>query len=188
MAQTTFIALLRGINVTGHNRISMPELRVLAAGLGLADARTYIQSGNLVFRAAGRVADLEGQLEAAIQRQFGLKIPVIARRAADWAEYIGHYPFSAEAESVPTQVILALSKAMPKPGVVDGLRERAAAGERIVQQGDAIWIHYAGGFGRSKLTPSLLDRLAGSPVTTRNWRTVLAIAGLISPATGLRGS
>jgi uncharacterized protein (DUF1697 family) len=71
--------------------------------------------------------------------------------------------------------MLALSKAAPHRDAVDGLHERAANGERITQVGDAIWIHYAGGVARSKLSPALLDRLVGSPVTGRNWRTVLKL-------------
>ena len=58
---------------------------------------------------------------------------------------------------------------------MEGLREHALSGERIVQVGDGLWIHYAGGVGRSKLSPALLDRLVGSPVTARNWRTVLKL-------------
>ena len=55
------------------------------------------------------------------------------------------------------------------------LQAYAAGGERITQVGDALWIHYPNGSGRSKLSPALLDRLAGSPVTTRNWRTALKL-------------
>lgn len=71
--------------------------------------------------------------------------------------------------------MLALSKAPPKRDMLDGLRERTARGERIVQVGDALWIHYGRGVAKSKLLPGLLDRLVGSPVTTRNWRTVLKL-------------
>jgi uncharacterized protein (DUF1697 family) len=71
--------------------------------------------------------------------------------------------------------MLALSKAPPNPGAVEGLRERAAGGECVAQAGDALWIHYGAGVAGSKLTPALLDRLVGSPVTTRNWRTVLKL-------------
>jgi uncharacterized protein (DUF1697 family) len=71
--------------------------------------------------------------------------------------------------------MLALSKAPPKQDAVEGLREHALSGERIVQVGDALWIHFEGGVARSKLSPTLLDRLIGSVVTARNWRTVLKL-------------
>jgi uncharacterized protein (DUF1697 family) len=175
---TPFLALLRGINVGGRNMIPMAELRSLAGGLGWTDVQSYVQSGNLIFSAAGPAGAREEELEAAVQQRFGRVIPVIVRSGAQWSEYVAGNPLRAEAERIPKQVILALSKATPRPGAVEGLSERAASGERIVQQGDAIWIHYGGGFAKSKLTPALLDRLAGSPVTTRNWRTVLKLGSM----------
>src|SRR3990172_5118808 len=106
MRTSTFIALLRGINITGHNKIPMTELRALAADLGWADPRTYIQSGNLVFRAAGGPADLAAGLEGAIRRQFGLTIPVIVRAAADWSGYVTGNPFPEASQAEPNVVIL----------------------------------------------------------------------------------
>ena len=75
--------------------------------------------------------------------------------------------------------MLALCGAPPNEDAVDLLLHRAADGERITRVGDALWIHYAGGAGRSKLSPAILDRAAGSPVTTRNWRTVLKLAEMV---------
>jgi len=175
MSRRTFIALLRGINVGGHNKVPMAELRALAEELGWAEVRSYVQSGNLVFEAEGEPASLEAELERAIERTFELSIAVIVRAAADWPAYVAGNPFPGASESAPNAVMLALSKAPPKSGAVEGLLERAAGGERVERVGDALWIHYAGGSGRSKLSPALLDRLVGSPVTTRNWRTVLKL-------------
>lgn len=175
MSRTTFIALLRGINVGGGNRVPMADLRALCEGLGWEEVRTYIQSGNLLFAAAGKPARLEAALEEAIEGEFGLAIPVIVRAGADWPGYVAANPFPKASESEPNRVMLALSKKPPAAGAVERLRERAAAGERIERAGGALWIHYAGGSARSKLSPSVLDRLAGSPVTTRNWRTVLEL-------------
>lgn len=173
-----FVALLRGINVSGHNGVPMAELRSLCVGLGWGDVQTYIQSGNVVFRADGAAAALEEELERAIERRFGFPVPVMVRAAADWPGYVEGNPYPEASGAEPNRVMLALSKAPPKEGAVEGLRERAADGERIARVGDALWIHYAGGSGKSKLTPALLDRLVGSPVTTRNWRTVLRLGEL----------
>lgn len=175
MGLDTFIALLRGINVSGRNKIPMPELRSLCAGLGWQDVQSYIQSGNLVFQAGTTPANLEADLERAIERRFGLSIPVIIRAGADWPAYLKGNPYPEASQSEPNLVLLALSKAPPNREAVEGLRERALNGERIVQVGDALWIHYRGGVGKSKLSPALLDRLVGSPVTGRNWRTVLKL-------------
>jgi uncharacterized protein (DUF1697 family) len=175
MPPSTFIALLRGINVTGHNKIAMSDLRSLCANIGWTDVQSYIQSGNLVFSAAGSLASLEAELEQAIELRFGLTIPVIVRTAADWPVYIQSNPFPDESDREPNLVLLALSKSPPHQDAAPLLQDRAANGERIVQAGDALWIHYPDGVGRSKLSPALFDRLVGSPVTARNWRTVLRL-------------
>ena len=175
MRLVTFIALLRGINVGGHNLIPMPELRSLCGDLGWGDVQTYIQSGNLVFKAPAAPARLEADLEGAIERRFGFPISIIVRAAADWPAYVRGNPYPDESEGEPNRVMLALAKAPPKPDALENLRRRADSGERIAQVGDALWLHYKDGIGKSKLTPVLLDRLVGSPVTARNWRTVLKL-------------
>lgn len=173
----SYIALLRGVNVGGRNMVPMAGLRELCTGLGWADVRTYVQSGNVVFRAAAAARTLETQLERALVRQFELSVAVIVRSAADWQSYVDANPFEAESQREPNLVMLALAKRRPDADAV-ALLEARATGERIARTGDALWIHYANGAGRSKLTPGLLDRSVGSPVTTRNWRTVLKLREL----------
>lgn len=178
MPAAGFIALLRGINVSGRNKIPMPELRAVCAELGWRDVQTYIQSGNLLFGADAPAAQLEAELEQAITRRFELSIPVIVRAAAGWPAYVRGNPFPKASEREPNLVMLTLSKAPPRPGALEGLRERAAGGERLAQVGDALWVHYPAGAGATKLSPAVFDRLVGSPVTARNWRTVLKLAEL----------
>lgn len=175
MSPKIFIALLRGINVSGRNKIPMSELRSLCADLGWKNVQSYIQSGNLVFQANAAAVKLETALEQAIQRQFGLSIPIVVRAAAGWSGYVKDNPFPKESQSEPNHVMLALSKAAPKADAAEMLQERAVNGERIVQIGDALWVHYAAGVADSKLSPALFDRRVGSPVTARNWRTVLKL-------------
>jgi len=175
MKSEGFIALLRGINVGGNNPVPMTRLCSLCADIGWRDVRNYIQSGNLVFAAKGTPATLEKKLERAIQKEFGLAIAVIVRPAARWPGYIKSNPFSAVSKKEPKAVMLGLSKSPPRPDAVGLLRERAANGEHIEQTGDALWIHFRDGMARTKLSPALFDRLAGSPVTLRNWRTVLKL-------------
>lgn len=175
MRSITYIALLRGINVGGHNKIPMAELRSLCAELGWSNVQSYIQSGNLVFNATAKTIALEADLEKGIERRFGLSIAVVVRTADAWETYIGDNPFPEESATESNHVMLALAKKPPKPDAAEALNERAANGERVVRVGDALWIHYAEGAGKSKLSPALFDRLAGSPVTARNWRTVLKL-------------
>lgn len=173
---STQIALLRGINVGGHNKIKMAELRSLCGEIGWADTQSYIQSGNLVFSASGKRADLEAELERRIEDRFGLAIPVIVRAATDWSKCLSSNPFPEASAKEPNHVLLLLSKARPQADVVAELRARATGGELIERAGDALWVHFGGGVAGSKLTAALLDRLVGSTVTSRNWRTVLKLA------------
>lgn len=170
------VALLRGINVGGNNRVPMAELRELAVELGWSDVETYIQSGNLLFRGPGELPTLEAELEAAIERRFGFAVPTVVRSRRAWAAYVAGNPLVEASRVEPKLVHLALAKRPPAAGAVEALRARAADGERIEGVADALWIHYPQGAGRSKLTPTLFDRLAGSPVTARNWNTVLELA------------
>jgi uncharacterized protein (DUF1697 family) len=171
----SYVALLRGINVSGRNTIRMADLRSLCADLGWQDVQTYIQSGNVVFRAAGTAPTLERDLERAIERTLKLSVPGLVRSAAEWGDYVRGNPFPEVSESEPNRVMLLISKARPHADAVEELRKRAADGERIERVGDTLWIHFAGGAGQSRLSPALFDRLVGSVITTRNWRTVVKL-------------
>jgi len=174
-----WIALLRGVNVGGHNKIPMAELREMCSDMGWQNVATYLQSGNVLFGAEGTMSAIEKQLTEAIASRFGHRIHVIARPAAAWPLYIELNPFPEEAESEPNHVMLVLAKQALAPDAADQLNKYAASGESIVQRTDSLWVHYPSGQSRSKINPTLLDRLAGSPVTTRNWRTVLKISDMI---------
>jgi uncharacterized protein (DUF1697 family) len=175
-----FIALLRGINVVGRNKIPMAELRAHCSAGGWPDATTYIASGNIILSGTGPARKLEEDLEKLIQRRFGLQIPAIVRRAADWPAIIEANPFPKISSKAPSAVLIAFSKRPPHADAVDRLRERAAGGEKLEQAGNVIWVYYANGVGGSKLSPSLFDRFVGSPVTARNWNTVLKLGELSS--------
>jgi uncharacterized protein (DUF1697 family) len=182
MRHSSLIALLRGINVGGNRKLPMAELRSICTDLGWTDVQSYIQSGNLIFRSSAEPARLETDLEKAIEHRFGFSVAVLVRAGEELPGYVAGNPFPDESERQPNRVMLALSKRPPNAGAVDELERRATAGERVVQVGDAIWIHYPGGSGPSKLSPGLLDRVTGSPVTTRNWRTVLKLQEMIRAA------
>jgi uncharacterized protein (DUF1697 family) len=182
--ETLFVALLRGINVGGRNRVPMAELRAACTEVGWGEVRTHVQSGNLVLRAAATAAGVEGELERLVNARFGLVIPVMARSAADWAGLMRGNPFPEASRAEPQKVMLGLAKAPLRTGAVEALRERAAAGERVEAAGEGLWIHFPEGAGTSKLSPALLDRLAGSPVTLRNWRTVVALGEMTGAGAG----
>jgi uncharacterized protein (DUF1697 family) len=174
------VALLRGVNVGGHRRVPMADLRDLATGLGFGDVATYVASGNLVYATDLGPAAAAAGLAGAIERRFGFPVDVVARTAAQWGRHAKGCPFPAAAAREPGRVLLVLSRDAPSRDGVAALAGWAAAGERVASAAGAVWIHYAGGVGRSKLTPALLDRLLGSPCTARNWTTVVALRALLA--------
>jgi len=169
-----FIVLLRGVNVGGNRKLPMAELRAAAVAAGLSDVETYIQSGNLVFSAAG-AAEAEAAVETLIDKHFGLTVEAIARSARRWSDYAGAAPFP-DADARGNLVHLGLSKKSPGPDIAALLAERAMHGERIVVADDAIWIDFSDGVSNTKLTPAFIDKVVGSTVTMRNWRTVRKLA------------
>ena len=173
-----YVALLRAVNVGGC-KLPMAELREVCAGLGWEKVATYIQSGNVVFDAAGQPAALEAALEQAVTDRFGFERPVIVRSAKQWADYAAGSPFPDEEATRANVLLLGLAKAPVAAGAAEALEARGAAGEQVRQERDALWFFFPDGSGTSKLTPSAIDKAAGSPVTTRNWRTVLKLQEML---------
>lgn len=176
---TRFVALLRGINVGGTRKLPMAELRTQAGKLGWRDVATYIQSGNLVFTATGKAPALEAELETALARHFGFEVPTLVRSAREWNALVAANPLPELAEADSAHLLVGLTKAKPRKEALAELRARAQGKERVELAGGALWLHYADGVARSKLTPAVLDRCVGSTVTARNWRTVQELASML---------
>jgi uncharacterized protein (DUF1697 family) len=174
------LAFLRGINVGGNKLIPMAELRALASGLGFGDVETFIQSGNLIFTTTLATAAVEAALERAIAKKFGFTVDVVARTGAQWRRYAGGLPFADAAAERPHLLHLGLAKAAVRAGAAEALGPYAKAGERVHTEDDCLWIDYASGVARSKLSPTVLDRAVGSTVTARNWRTVQKLTELVT--------
>lgn len=175
----TLVFLLRGINVGGHKKVPMAELRALATQLGFDTPRTYIQSGNLIGTTASPPAVVVEALEASLVSHFGFPVDVVVRTATEWLEIAGGGPFpDAEAER-PRQLHVGFAKRPALPQAERNLAGYLRGSERVAISGDVAWIDYAGGTARSKLTPKVLDRTLGAVVTCRNWRTVQKIADMI---------
>ncbi|MCA9630383.1 MAG: DUF1697 domain-containing protein [Myxococcales bacterium] len=173
-----YIALFRGINLGGHKKLPMARLRELCESLGFTSVRTYIQSGNLALRAKLDQPSLEQAIEESVAQEFGFHADVIARTAKQWRSLAKSPGFPEAAEQRPRFLQLGLSKQKPARDCVAKI-EKYATDERVVMKAGALWLDYASGVGRSKVTPAVLDRAAGSTVTLRNWRTVQAISDLL---------
>lgn len=164
------IALLRGINVGGNRIIPMAELRGLTETLGFKNVASYIQSGNLVFETSTASSDAERKLEQGIEKRFGFFVEVMVRDAKEWAKFLKP-PFAQAAKARANLLHLGIAKKPFAPGTEKALQARAK-NEHVKLVGQALWIDYVDGAGRSKLNPAVIDRAAGSTVTLRNWKTV----------------
>ena len=179
---TRYVALVRGINVGATRKLPMADLRVACGELGFERVATYIQSGNIVLSADASADAVASRLKRLIADRFKLDVPVIVRTAAQWHRYAAGSAFpDAEAER-PKLLHLCLSVGPLKDDVAEVLTARATAKERIAVEGNALWVDFGESVGNSKLTPTLLDKAAGSPVTARNWNTVLALNAMLDAA------
>jgi uncharacterized protein (DUF1697 family) len=177
---TTFVALLRAVNVGRGRSVPMAALRQLIVDNGGSDVRTLLQSGNAVFATARRItpAALEKQLEAAARARFGFDIAFLLRTLALWHRIIAHNPFTQAACDDPAHLLLMALKMAPAPAGVRALHEGYDGPETFAVRGDVAYFIYPHGVGRSKLTNTLIERRLGVAATARNWNTVLKLATL----------
>lgn len=176
---TTYVALIRGINVGATRKLPMAELRAHCAADGLGEVKTYIQSGNIILSSTDGADVLAARLKALIARRFELDVPVILRTATQWRSYAAGSPFPDAEAGRPNLLHICLSARPLADGAAAALQARAAAAERLAVKDGTLWCDFGESVGTSKLTPALFDKAAGSPVTARNWRTVQALAALL---------
>jgi uncharacterized protein (DUF1697 family) len=173
------IALIRGINVGGHKMIAMADLRDLLTKLGFTEARSLLQSGNLIFQAEKKTtAQLENLLEKETEKRLGLAASFFVRTPAEWKSLIAQNPFRNEAERDPGHLIVLFLKNAPDAGKLDALRAAIAGREVIQAKGNHAYVVYPDGVGRSRLTNTLIEKKLGTRATGRNWNTVLKLAAL----------
>jgi uncharacterized protein (DUF1697 family) len=167
-----FAALLRGVNVGGRGKLSMPELVEAFESLGHEDVRSYIQSGNVVFRS--RISN-EGRVSAALEREiadsFGLETKVILRTHSELQAIAAASPFDEA-------VHVVFLDGRPDPAAVAALDPERSPGDRFEVAGREIYLSLASGAGRTKLTLDWLERRLGVTGTQRSWNTVLKLVEL----------
>jgi uncharacterized protein (DUF1697 family) len=176
---TVFVALLRGINVSGQKRIRMDELQKSCEALGLNDVRSYLQSGNLVFRATrADPRKLAAALRTRIAEDFGHDVEVLVLPAKDLNRVVGSNPLWPGSGGEET---LFHGTFLFQPVSADRFRQiklPAQPGEQAVLVGQVVFLYCPHGYGRTKLNNNFFEKALGVPATTRNWRTVLALHDL----------
>ncbi len=171
---TKCAALLRGINVSGHKRVPMPELRTVLGELGHTDIATHLQSGNAVFRTADQDEDaLATALEEAIEERFGFPVGCVVRGHAYLAAVAEACPYPA-AELEGKQLHVTYFDRAVDAGRFAALDAQAYRPEAFELGDRCLYLYAPDGLGRSKLAEALArPRLTeGRTATTRNWNTV----------------
>ena len=163
------IALLRGVNV-GGNILKMDRLRELCAALGAKNARTYVQSGNIVFEAAGGPSSWEAKLEKKLAGESRLPVSVIVRTSTEMSKVLAGNPFMKEKAIDTARLAVTFLQQVPAKPALAALAALKIGSERYHHAGREIYLHCPNGFADAKLYT--LDKVLKQRTTTRNWNTV----------------
>jgi uncharacterized protein (DUF1697 family) len=173
------LALLRGINVGGKNKLPMKDLAELFVAAGCKDVRTYIQSGNVLFQASAKVAGKLGNaITDEIAKRFGHRTPVVLRTVEQLRDVVAHNPFLAA--GVPEDKLHVMFLA-DEPGAdrVAGLDPDRSPPDAFIVRGREVFLHLPEGVAGSKLTNAYFDGKLATVSTGRNWRTVTTLLGMM---------
>ncbi|MYD95403.1 MAG: DUF1697 domain-containing protein [Chloroflexi bacterium] len=175
-----YVALLRGINVGGRNKLPMRELAAMFVEAGCEDVRTYIQSGNVVFRAPpGLVDGLRARITEAIADSHGFRIPIVMRTASDFDRIVRDNPFLA-AGADPAKLHVGFLAAAPAPARLVRLDSDRSPPDAFEVRDREVFLHFPAGVARSKLDNAYFDRTLDTVCTIRNWRTVCRLHEMAS--------
>jgi uncharacterized protein (DUF1697 family) len=174
------VALLRGVNVGGKNRLAMKDLARVCEGLGCRDVRTYLQSGNVVYRAPPELAGgMQTRLRAAMAADLGLDVPVVTRDALGLRAAVEASPFIARGLDPATVHVMFLAE-LPEAPLVAALDRDRSPGDAFEVHAADVHLHLPNGVARSKLTNAWFDARLRTVSTVRNWNTVTALAAMVS--------
>jgi uncharacterized protein (DUF1697 family) len=178
MAKTSHIALLRGINVGGKNKLPMKQLAEIFSAAGATDVRTYIASGNVLFHAPVPLAKrLPERVSKAIAAQLSLEVPVVVRSVKELAAVTTENPFLRKEEDTKRLAVLFLAD-KPTAGAVNKLDPKRSSPDEFAVVGREIFLRLPNGFADTKLTNDYFDRALDTVSTARNWNTVLKLLEL----------
>jgi uncharacterized protein (DUF1697 family) len=163
---TVVISMLRGVNVGGHNKIKMDALRELYQSLKLRDAQTYVQSGNVIFRAAERdLARLTKRIEGRIEGKFAFRPDVILRTATELRNVIAKNPFAKRHGIEPNKLLVIFLVSDPGAETREKILQIKCDPEELRIEGRELYVYFPNGMGRSKLSLAALEKTLKTPGT-----------------------
>ena len=169
---TTYISILRGINVSGHKLIKMDTLRKSYENLGFHNVTTYVQSGNVIFTSKNaKHEELAQAITQQIEKDFGFDVPVIVLSVDKLKQIIDNNPFVKD--NIKDKTFLHVTFLSSKPDKFDfnAIEEKKLNGEEISIADNAVYLYCPNGYGKSKLSNSFLETKLKVGATTRNWKT-----------------
>ena len=169
----TYIAFLRGINVSGKHKIPMAELRELCKSIKLKDVNTYIQSGNVVFKSdLQKTSELESLISKAILKSFGFEVPVIVKTTSQLHQILNENPFESEDEVIRKQIYFVLLNNTTNVEEFSKFKGESYANEEFSISKNCVYLKCKAGYGKAKLNNNLVERKLKVLATTRNYRTM----------------
>ena len=172
----TFVAILRGINVSGKNKIKMDALKSSFLSLGFEQVQTYIQSGNVVFcykqARAGNLAEL---INKQIHKDFGFDVPVLVLSAAQLGNIVSNNPFAGDENREVQFMHVTFLKENSTNVNEEKITSHVKAGEEFVISNGAIYLYCPHGYGKTKLNNNFFESQLKVSATTRNWKTTLKL-------------
>lgn len=173
------ISLLRGVNLGGHHKIKMSDLCELYGSLGHCDARSHINSGNVVFRTSEHdLAAVVKKLESAIEKKCGFHADVVVRTTTELRDVIRRNPFGKRKDIDPGKLLITFLPKKPAEDISEQIRSLKPDPEEMHLDGREIYTYFPDGVGRSKLFSGLSGKLLKNEGTSRNWNTVLKLLAI----------
>ncbi|HOY39199.1 MAG: DUF1697 domain-containing protein [Bacteroidales bacterium] len=169
---TTYISLLRGINVNGKNRITMDALRKSYGNLGFGSVRTYVQSGNVVFTANDAQAEeLAQKITQQIKKDFGVDVPVIVLTIDQLQHIVDSNPFLEHGDTNENSLYITFLSSYPHNIDIPTIEAKKLRNEEVFFAGNAVYLYCHDGYGNTKLTTGFFETKLNLHATTRNWKT-----------------
>ncbi len=168
-----YISMLRGVNVSGQKKIKMDALKGLYESLGFNNVKTYIQSGNAIFETTDSdVPELTDRIEQKIEEVFQFSVPIILRTNDSFKKLIDGNPYYADRNVDVTKLYVTFLFSSPSDSSVESLDRLDYGSDEFTLIHEDIYLFCPGGYGKTKLSNSFLEKKLGVTATTRNWKTV----------------
>ncbi|MBL0286158.1 MAG: DUF1697 domain-containing protein [Bacteroidetes bacterium] len=172
----TYIALLRGINVSGKNLIKMTDLSIVFTSIGISKIKTYKQSGNILFEHSSLDTDLlQKEIELSIKYQFQLNVPTLIRSKTEWTKIIEKNPFNDPLKYDENSLHLTFLNQIPSVDQIEKLMVKNVGTDEFKILEREIYIHCPNGYGKTKFTNTFFEQQLKMNCTTRNWKTLQAL-------------